>query len=643
MAHWLDLPIKSHDFETCRFRPGLQAPPPVCLSAAWLERGEVVGTIWPTLELEDAYRQLVTDAADGKVLLVGHNVAYDSAVALAWIDDIAEPLFAAYERDAIVDTMLFERIAEIGKFTPRKTLSLQHVGAAYGIELTKDTAVRTGYGPLYGAPLDEYPQAHRQYPIDDAVNTYNLLQRQIKRHGKHVHLKDVAFICRKQFWLQLTRNWGMRTDPEKLDQLRKETQKHVDELRALAQEAGLVRPDGSRDMKAIRAAVSAAYDGRPPMTEEARSRKSSKPFVPQVSTSKVTLQESGDFILEQFAEYGEWSAVQNKDLKLLARGVEFPIHTKFGVADTTRSTSSDPNMQNFRRKEGIRECVVAREGHALISVDHGGLELCTLAQVLVWLKIGRGMADKINAGVDLHCDVAKELCGLTYEETVRRKEAGDRDVKNKRNCAKVVNFGRPGFMGASTLVHYAKYSYGVDFAKVDPSVPPLEFSQRLIRHWERANPEGAEYLRYVSRSPEAAGGKVVTIPGTTIVRRGASVCAAANSRFQGLGAVLEAYVGWCIAREMYTGRHWDGAPGTSVLINARLVNFVHDEFIVETPLRFVTPVANRLETIMAEAPRRFLPDVQIGSEAVAMLRWSKLAERIVRDGELIPWTGEEAA
>lgn len=657
------IPLVSNDFETCLIRPGLQSPPPVCYSWADEDSG---GHIVATAELGAEFRRLITLAADGRITLVGHNFAYDTAVALAWIDDVTEPLFAAYERGAIVDTMIYERIAEIGKYTSRKNLGLDVVGAAYGIQVTKDPVIRLGYGALYGEPLSVYLPAQREYPIADACNTLELIQRQIKRHGKNVHLADVAMLCRKQFWLQLTRNWGMRTDPKKLSQLRAECKKHVDELRALAQKttidlpalkaskrAGikvgdterhpLLRDDGTRDMRAIKAYVLRAYDGAPPITATGEKRMNDDDWTEEqcvaagyISTAAVTLQESGDFMLEKFAEFGEWSSVENKDLPMLEKGMVWPIHTKYGIADTTRMTSAKPNMSNFRRKEGIRECVVPRAGCAFISVDHGGLELCTVAQVIVNVLCTHDMADKINSGIDLHCNVAQYLTGWTYEETHARKE--ESAVKNFRQVGKVVNFGRFGYMGAETLVHYAKHSYHVDLSEVapasftgDPDERALAFAKSLIVLWGKALPEGPQYLAYAKRLQEGTGGRELVIPGCTIKRRGISLAAAANTGFQGLGAVLEAYVGWQIARCIYLKI---GALGRS---GARLCNFVHDEFILEVPLAWVTEVAAQLEEIMANAPKRYLPDVRISSEAIAMLRWSKNAKRIVDNGELIPW------
>jgi hypothetical protein len=672
--------VTAHDFETPLIRPALQAPPPVCSSYATATDAG----IYATHELEAPFRAMVEAAADGKMFIVGHNWAYDACVALEWIDDIAEPLFAAYDRGHVLDTGIYERIAEIGKFTTRKILSLEVVGGAYGVEVTKDPEIRLGYGRLYGLPLSAYSQGQRDYPVADAVNCRTILERQIKRHGKHVNLADVAFLCRKQFWLQLTRNWGLKIDGARVSELRKATEESLDELKELAQESTielpivkserrpewrkkigepaphpLLRDDGTRDTRALKAWVCRAYDGKPPITDTGEQKikdgeledEAAAVGLGYISTAAATLKESGDYCLEQFAEFGEWSAVLKKDVKMFERielddgrdipRAGMPVHTKFGIADTTRSTSAKPNVQNPRKKEGIRECFVARPGCAIISVDHGGLELCTLAQVIVDLGIGRRMADKINSGVDLHCDVAKEMLGVSYEQALAWYKdefcAEHDDCSTKRNCGKVVNFGRAGFMGAPTLVHYAKHSYKIDFEPIalragfDGDDRAERFAKQLIRHWEAANPEGVEFLNYAKRLPEGGGGKMLTIPGSTIVRRGATVAAGANTHFQGLGAILEAYVGWVITMEIFCGN------GPLRRSGARLVNFVHDEFLAEVPLVWVTEVAVQLETIMATAPRKYLPDVKIKSDAKAMMRWSKKAKTVRKNGELVPW------
>lgn len=630
----------SFDTETVRFAPGWQAPPPVCLSYC----------VEDALDLMPMHEFDFTALLRSGVTWGGVNIGYDMACALAWGHASAEEIFAAYERDQIIDLSVFERVAEIGGWTTRKELSLAMLSQAYGFGEVEKGDVRTSYGELLGRPLAEYSDEQRLYALKDAVLGRGIFRRQLERWRGKVNLSDVAFLSRKQFWLGLVRAWGIRTDPNSVHILEGELEEHVTELEGIAKQAGFVRPNGKRDMKAIARAVTAAYEGHPPMTAAKRNRKSTKPFVPKVRTDKDTLLAAGDPILETLADYGSWKAIKNGDLLFLQAGAVAPIHTKFGLADTTRSTSSKPNIQNIRRamkkdcvacgrpapayakvcqcggksfkaRQGIRECFVPNPGNCFVACDHAGLELATLAQVCV-SRLGLwDMAGKLNRGEDLHCHVAAEILHVSYEQAIALKEANDKELKNARNCGKVVNFGAPGGMAAPTLVLYAKQSYGIELEEA--------FAYELLEHWRHANPDGVAFLRYI-RSLQVGHRFDVTIPGTTIQRRQTTYCSAANCHFQGLGAILEAHVGWVLAREMYAGR--------GVLRFARPVNFVHDEFILECPIGVHTEVAKALQSTMVTEARAYLPDVKIKAEVSAMIRWSKSAEaRYDASGNLLIW------
>jgi DNA polymerase-1 len=82
---------------------------------------------------------------------------------------------------------------------------------------------------------------------------------------------------------------------------------------------------------------------------------------------------------------------------MLRMGVEFPIHTRFDIVETGRTSSSGPNVQNIRRLPGIRECFVPRDGWWFMQADYPGLELKTLAQVCIWLLGQSRLAEVLNA------------------------------------------------------------------------------------------------------------------------------------------------------------------------------------------------------------------------------------------------------
>jgi hypothetical protein len=592
----------------------------------------------------------------------GVNIGFDLACAMAWGLLSPDEVFAAYGAGKIVDLSVIERVVEIGGWSKKKDLSLASLHRVYGLGELEKGAVRTSYEPLLGLPLAYYSQEQIDYAVRDAVAGVRVFARQLKRWGQRVHYADCCQLSRQQFWLYLTKTWGLRTDPDRVDDLEAEALAAVEDLVELARGAGFVRADGSRDMKAIQAAVFEAYEGAPPYTEAKRGRKSTKPFVPRIRTDKDTLTASGNPVLEALSDLASWknvyaSASKDRFASLgsekvyLRAGTVEPIHTKFGLADTTRTTSSRPNVQNVRRssrkdcencghsspayvkvcacgaaswraRQGMRECFVPRPGHCFVAIDHSGLELATLAQVCVSL-LGRGdMAARINRGEDLHARVAAEILEVDYAEAIERKRAGDKEMKNARSCGKIVNFGRPGGMAAKTLCLYAKQSYGVHF--------DIPFAERLIELWGRSNPDGVAFLKYV-RSLRRGDRFDVVIPGTTIARNQTTYCSAANCHFQGPGAALEAAVGWEIAKAQHVG--------SGPLRASRLVNFVHDEFIVETPIGTQTEVARALNGIMVgPAAQRYLPDVRISAEFAAMARWSKAAEgRFDAAGNLLIW------
>jgi hypothetical protein len=106
-------------------------------------------------------------------------------------------------------------------------------------------------------------------------------------------------------------------------------------------------PQWSKNTKALKAAVTLAYEGNPPLTEKKKDKKTGKMRGGgQIATSRHVLQDSQNHELEAWSQYNEYVALMSKDMTIFARGV---VHTRIGMANTTRITSSDPNCLNFRR------------------------------------------------------------------------------------------------------------------------------------------------------------------------------------------------------------------------------------------------------------------------------------------------------
>ena len=266
---------------------------------------------------------------------------------------------------------------------------------------------------------------------------------------------------------------------------------------------------------------------------------------------------------------------------------------------------------------------MARFG-ALVSTDYTGLENGTLAQVIAWTLGRKTMADKISQGWDFHSEVGAYMLGISYEEMRARlaedangKPLAPLDVyklaKKNRSAAKPLNFGLPGFMQkASTVQSYARIGYGVDL--------PVARWQELIDLWYATQHDQVayllEYVESLAINPGTRGSLYnVPIPGTDIIRRGATRTAAANTGFQGLGAQVAGEGLYLVCRAQLLGE----IPG-------RACAFIHDEVISDCKVEDVDEVKHGQERLMLLAAERMMPDVKMAADTVAMSHWSKNAK-----------------
>ncbi len=109
------------------------------------------------------------------------------------------------------------------------------------------------------------------------------------------------------------------------------------------------------------------------------------------------------------------------------------VHTSYHMTGTStgRLSSSDPNLQNIpiRTEEGrkIREAFIAKEGHALISVDYSQVELRLAAEMAGVTALKQAFKD----GVDIHKLTASRVFDVPLDQV----------TPEIRRQAKAVNFG----------------------------------------------------------------------------------------------------------------------------------------------------------------------------------------------------------
>ena len=623
------------DTETHLIRQGVLAPRLVCLT--WDD-----GESHDILLREEAIDWMHAMLDIGEEL-VGHNVAFDMGVMAAADPTLLPKIFAAYEKGLIKDTRIREKLLFLaqGRLTydfvnkRRASFSLASLVEHHfsiNISATKkgEDIWRLRYAELDGVALDDWPLEALSYALDDARWTHQVYVNQCRdfisegeRYGGPHGIRNEDEQVRAAWGLHLMSVWGIRTDPVAVASLEERLLPKVAAMRNKLEAAGLARLKKvkgemklSKDMKAIRARVTKSYaaqNKKPPRTEKGA-----------VSTSRATLVDSGDALLQEFASENSAEKILTTYLPVLQAGTEAPLNPGYDtLKESGRTSSFRPNIQNVPRMGGVRECFVPRPGHVFVAADYSTLELCALAQACLDLLGYSYMADAINDGQDLHLAIAAQLLNMDYEDAVLARKAGDKEVKEHRQLAKALNFGLPGGLGAETFCKFAK-SYGVSLEE--------EYAVSLKKHWLSAWPEMREYFDHVSGLSPFGNDFTVVQLRSGRHRGGTNYTAGCNTYFQGLAADGAKEAIWRVAKECFTSG--------SVLAQCRPVAFIHDELILEVPEASVDAAARLLCTIMQEAMEIYIPDVKIGVEAVAMARWYKNAEPVFEDGMLVLWTPE---
>lgn len=651
--------LYSFDFETHKIQPGLLAPPIVCMSHAQRsDDGRILSDL-----LNGRYLEVLEDLLSraSSPVFVGANLAYDWGCALAVRPELLPLIWKAYEEGRVFDVLIAATLDAIydgrltddglfnsrGKKIQKGRYSLESATEDYlgRVDAKKNDRFRTSYALLEKLPIEQWPPEASQYPIDDAVNALELAEKQMKV-CKNLH--NLSAQAHAAFCAHLGAIWGMRTDQPRVAKLKCEVDANIERIQHYARQHNLLKlggtkkaPKWTKDMKLIKELVFKAYEGLPPVTEGG-----------DVATSKETLLESGDPVLEKFAEGSKWEKLRTYADTLSELGQK-PMNVECNILLATGRASYKGLIQLMPRQGGVRECCIARPGTAWVSVDFAAIEMSTLGQAQIW-ALGRSkLAEAINAGLDPHSYFAASMVGQDYETFLRNKKR--KLESDRRQAAKAANFGFPGMMGAAKFViakkregmsvcdwTYADGACGTqkrrDWKGKELDAPLcsrcLEEADKLRRdylaHWTDMKP----YWAWVTATMGHDGRLEQFV--SKRVRGGLSAPAAANTLFQGLASDGAKAAVVAMTKEMYLDTQ-------SPLFGSRLIVFAHDETIIEVPEAKLTQAAARQTEIMIAEMKKFVPDVKVSAEPAAMTRWYKAAEPVFVDGKLVPWEPKEIA
>lgn len=344
------------------------------------------------------------------------------------------------------------------------------------------------------------------------------------------------------------------------------------------------------------------------------------------------------------------------------------IYSKYSVLKRTGRTSSyGPNLQQLPRKPGIRECFIPTKGYCFLILDFSQIELVTLGQECIDRYGASKMAEIINKGTDLH----RWFAGILLNKSTAEISGAERQQ------AKACNFGFPGGLGTRAFVAYANTTYGVDFneekatqcrQKWIDAFPEMKdylednesLSRLMNQHdfisakkelgdWWESETAAKMFIRLIGGATESTAGNPYKdkyfdwafetvlpdiLPGEKNVTSGSPKLRSRvlkNAKTQTRTGRIRSKCTYCQARNTpFQGLASDGAKIALYRLykaGYRVVNFIHDEFIIEIPLTDnFEETGKAVEAICIDAMKAVVPDVKVKTEWVFTDRWYKDAK-----------------
>lgn len=622
------------DSETELIRQNVLAPKPICWSFAYDEHGELH-------DAEAGLDLLSTLLDDDEVTLVFHASYFDLAVAGVHRPSLLPKIFRAFIQGRIRDTKSRQQLLDIangrkgagkddeneGKYlvwTGEKweqtdyhlaTLIKKYLGKDRSSEKEDPNSPRTRYGEVAGVPICEWPKPFIDYAIADAVDTLSVYRAQ---GGSIPDERPQVFA---DFCLHLASITGLTVDRTRVQELEELCTKKLASLKDRLTRIGYYREDGSKDTKFLKARVEKAFKRhglRLQLTKKGKTK-----------TDRDALVQARAPVLQWMAQNGPYSKVLSTYVPALKHST---VHARFNVlVNNGRPSSWNPNLYNLPRgwvidgkKLDVRSCIVAPPGYLLMSCDWDCAEFRTWGQICYdlfgWSDVAAFFQD--NPDGDPHLELACSVLGISYEEGVKRKAAGDHQVVDMRQGQKPVNFGLPGGMGVATLIESARKSYNVNLTPAEAKRKINQFARR----WKEYRPYMAHINRLMAAGPrqikQAVSGRVRT------VHRFADC---ANTFWSGLLADLSKHAFCLVTREAYTDQ-------SSPLFGTRPVLSLYDEILALVPVDKAHEAAYRVRDIMCDvAPRKYTPDVPMRAAPALAYRWVKGAKpKHDAAGRLVP-------
>ena len=260
-------------------------------------------------------------------------------------------------------------------------------------------------------------------------------------------------------------------------------------------------------------------------------------------------------------------------------------------APTGRFACTNPNIQQVPHAVEYRRCFSGYPtDRKLIIADYSQIELRILAE----FSGDHGFMEAFNSGADLHCVTASQVFNVSLDQV----------SKEQRDFAKRLNFGVVYGIGAQRFA-----------LMTGLTVPEAE---NVLRRYFGTYRELDSYLREAAntavrdRQARTASGRLVRFRYDENDRQQISMTQrnGKNTPIQGTSADILKRALRLLRQELRD-------------TNAKIVNIIHDEIVVESDADEAEDIAKKLEQVMCAAGEEYLKTVPVKVETEIADEWVK--------------------
>jgi DNA polymerase I-like protein with 3'-5' exonuclease and polymerase domains len=510
----------------------------------------------------------LTEVLEGEPVKVGHNLKFDYQFLHAMYGVSLSPLF---------DTMLAAQVLDGGNYAA--SYSLEAVVERYLDESLDKSEQRSDWS-------GELSRGQIEYAASDAAILLPLRERL----AEALEAEELGLVSKIEFAavssiaeMELS---GIKLDVERWKELERVVRERRDRA-ALELESHFPEPEGVLPLEGLGPRLN--LNSPQQITDAFRSLGIELP-----DTKVWTLLKVAHPAADALLRYRE---LQKKLGTYLETYPKF-IHKKTGRihanflqcrVPTGRLACAAPNIQQIPHEDEFRRCFVAEDGNTLVIADYSQIELRILAEV----SEDPAFVGAFQRGVDLHRLTAATMYNVSMDEV----------TKAQRTAAKRINFGLMYGRGARSL----SAQLGTD----------EERGRQLIDEYFANYPNVQRFLQRTAnratrdRTLRTLAGRVRKFGNDPVADdRGAMRREAMNYPIQGAASDIAKIALAYIRREL---------NGT----DARLINSIHDEFVVECAQDLASEVSEKTRQAMMRAGEKLLKKVPVEVEVEVSREWRK--------------------